>query len=66
VHNIARFVRQLLTVATDLFLFQGWIWSLSSVDNVLATGSWDMMVKFWDLDVGQCVQFIRSALIKFG
>lgn len=44
---------------------QGWIWSLSSVDNVLATGSWDMMVKFWDLDVGQCVQFVRcqSALL---
>ena len=31
---------------------QGWIWSVCSLDNLLATGSWDRYIKFWDLAAG--------------
>ena len=34
------------------YIFQGWVWSLDSLGNSLASGSWDTLIKFWDLEAG--------------
>lgn len=31
---------------------KGWIWSLTSNDKTLCTGSWDRYIKTWDLEAG--------------
>ena len=39
---------------------QGWIWSVSSSDNNVASSSWDRHIAFWDLGAGgQKFQDIR-------
>ncbi|ESP00523.1 hypothetical protein LOTGIDRAFT_83319, partial [Lottia gigantea] len=41
-----------MLVYSDRKEHTGWIWSLASVDNQLATGSWDTFIKLWDVDAG--------------
>ncbi|XP_070563061.1 F-box/WD repeat-containing protein 9-like [Ptychodera flava] len=30
----------------------GWVWSMTSLDNILCTASWDCKVKLWDIEAG--------------
>ena len=38
---------------------QGWIWSMSSLDNILSTGGWDAHVKFWDMTTEQVANGVK-------
>lgn len=41
-------------------VFQGWIWCACSQDSILATGSWDRCVRFWDMAAnGQAVRRVK-------
>lgn len=39
-------------VFTKMDAHKGWIWSMASIDGLLATGSWDTFIKFWDMEAG--------------
>lgn len=38
-----------MQIFADHKIHKGWVWSMASCDNVLATGSWDTYVRLWNL-----------------
>lgn len=47
----------------DRKIHKGWVWSMASCDNILATGSWDTYVRLWNLGEGG-VQFLSHIKCK--
>ncbi|KAL3869197.1 hypothetical protein ACJMK2_041907 [Sinanodonta woodiana] len=45
-------------VHTDSKAHKGWVWSMASVDNILATGSWDTYLRLFDVDAN-CQEMSR-------
>ncbi|XP_046353585.1 F-box/WD repeat-containing protein 9-like [Haliotis rufescens] len=41
-----------MEIFSDNKVHKGWIWSMDSQDNILATGSWDTFIRLWDLQAG--------------
>ncbi|XP_064624803.1 F-box/WD repeat-containing protein 9-like isoform X2 [Lineus longissimus] len=49
-------------IVSKMNAHNGWIWSITSHNHIMATASWDTYIKFWDLGAG--VTEIRSVKCK--